>query len=207
MIPNLSNHPLTRYIQGMFELSLLWLGLGCASLPPETDLVPSPPELPILAEDAQLVQNAQTVLLKWHGEEIPIAEGVWDAAFRLKDGHGVILSAQAGGGSVLVWSQQTGAGWESYTLVKSRQMIDRLCVNAAETQIAFVWSGPQGGVAGIYRMDLARHARPVRVSNLQLQASGPPLDFIPLPLGQSLHFEGQQLAWESAEGPQSLVLP
>lgn len=191
----------------MFELSLFWIVLGCAPLPPETDLMPSPPELPVLAEDTQLLQSSQTVLLKWHGQEIPIAAGVLDAAYRLNAGHGVILTAQAGGGSVLVWSQQREAGWESDTLVKSRQMIDRLCVNATETQVAFVWSGPQGGVAGIYVMDLARHARPVRVSNRQLQASGPPLDFMPLPLGQSLHFEGSQLAWESAEGPQHLVLP
>lgn len=191
----------------MFELSLLWMVLGCAPLPPETDLAPLPPELPVLAEDTQLLQNAQTVLLKWHGQEIPIAAGVLDAAFRLNDGHGVILTTQAGEGSAVVWSQQGEAGWESYTLVKSRQMIDRLCVNSAETQIAFVWSGPQGGVAGIYVMDLARHARPLRVSNMQVQGSGPPLDFIPLPLGQSLHFEGQQLAWETAEGPQHLVLP
>ena len=116
------------------------------------------------------------------------------------------LERAEGARSALVVVERTDAGWTERTLIKGRHLVDRVAWDSSGTRLAFVWAGPDGGVAGLYVLDLASGA-PQRLTNRAAAAPGqPPADWLPLPLAAPPRFDGHLLRWVSEDGPHSLDL-
>jgi hypothetical protein len=127
------------------------------------------------------------------------------------------FSAAQGDGNRFVLLQvapdngQVGDGVGRHTVIKSRTPISRLAWDEREERIAFVWAGPEGGVAGIYLLDLREpRPKPQRLTNIGLPPGSPGADppgFLPLPQPDPPTFSLNRLIWHSEHGRHSLELP
>ena len=183
-----------------------------ALMPAESDAV-APNWLPrpmALAGGAQLVAEGGTIEVLNGEERFRVAIGTLiSPPVRSEDGTRVALSATVGDGpaAALLLIDRGPDGWTSRTLIKGLHWVDRLALGPTAQHLAFAWAGDQGGVAGLYWMELPNGA-PQRLTNRAPYTPGqPPADFIPLPLGGAPVFDGPLLRWRSAEGEHQVELP
>lgn len=183
-----------------------------ATMPAESDAV-APNWLPrpmALAGGAQLVAEGGTIEVLNGDERFRVAIGTLiSPPVRSEDGARVALSATVGDGpaAALLLIDRGPAGWTSRTLIKGLHWVDRLALDTTAQHLAFAWAGDQGGVAGLYWMELPSGA-PRRLTNRAPYTPGqPPADFVPLPLGGAPAFDGPLLRWRSAEGEHQVELP
>ena len=188
-------------------LALLLVACDPGGPPPETDLpAAAPAGAWALADGARLDLHEGRLALDGAGQIEPLASGpLVSAPLVSPDGARAAFVNLVGEGPkdalVVLWWE---GGWRHRTVLKSAG-IDRLALDEDGQRLAFVWSGPAGGVGALYTLDLTDpKARPQRRNHLDPQA--PPSTWTPLPQPGSLRFDGAALVWQSEDGPHRLEL-
>lgn len=212
----------------------MWVGvLGCGG---EPEGVTQGPGAAARLDAAGRLPESDAVAPRWLPAAVPLAEGAvlspgpggQGAQLRASPGgavlwsvDGLILSAPAVGGAgrsavvaheradgaSLTWLVHEGGRWTARTVVEGHDPVDRVGVDAAGRRAAFVWAGPEGGVAGVWTVDLAGGA-PVRRTNGGPRERGkPPEGFVPLPVGAPVVWDGDALRWTSEHGEHRIPVP
>jgi hypothetical protein len=122
-------------------------------------------------------------------------------------GRSVVVAHERADGASLTWLVWEGGAWQARTVLDGHDPVDRVGVDASGRRAAFVWAGPEGGVAGVWTVDLAA-GQPVRRTNGGPRERGkPPQGFVPLPVGAPVAWDGDALQWTSELGTHRLDLP
>ena len=169
------------------------------------------PEPATLAGGASLVQVGDELALQADGTRRYLTTGrLLGRPTVSADGRRAVFTHEVDDGdrAWLVLLSLGASGWSTRTLLEGQDPPDRAGLHPDGDRVAFVWAGPQGGVAGVWTMSTDGDGAPVRLTNGGARKPGqPPEGFIPLPVGAAPQWAGDRLVWRSELGQHELPVP
>lgn len=134
-------------------------------------------------------------------ERIALATGLYEAPVVNDATLCTVGDSANGNGTLQCWSAEGGTLGPPVT-VASGGRPDRVAVDGS----VVAWVASPDGLPQVFVGDTLGRSPPRPLTNVELTrpAGGPPAGFVPPPHRDTLHFDGDRLRWQTADGPREV---
>lgn len=135
-------------------------------------------------------------------EGLALATGLYEAPAVDEATLCVVRDVPDGNGTLQCWSAEGGSLGQPVTVVSGGRP-DRVAVSGS----AVAWTASPDGLPQVFVGDTLGRSPPQPLTNVGLarSAGASPPGFVPPPHRDTLHFDGDRLRWQTADGPREVA--